>query len=203
MVAALLRVARVTAGLAKSNGSLPYARQSSMGYLYFYFLVVVKLVRIWNYLRLLKMLIKWSGQFEWWLFDYCIFSSLHCQYSQFLTCSLLCSDHYREHDFYRAMLCICGTSHGPVSVSVSVSVTSRCSTKTAKCRITYHTNNTTRYPRDSSFLKPKISAKFDQGHPLRGRQMQVVWVKIGDFRQITGHMSKTVEDRHIVFIKVE
>jgi len=46
MVAALLRVARVTAGLAKSNGSLPYARQSSMGYLYFYFLVVVKLVRI-------------------------------------------------------------------------------------------------------------------------------------------------------------
>jgi len=38
--------------------------------------------------------------------------------------------------YYRAMLCIRGTSHGPVSVclclsvSVSVSVTSRCSTKT-------------------------------------------------------------------------
>jgi len=30
---------------------------------------------------------------------------------------------------------------------------------------------------------PKISAKFDRGHPLRGRQMQVGWVKIGDFRQ--------------------
>ena len=40
--------------------------------------------------------------------------------------------------FYRAMLCIRGTSHGPVSVSVSVclSVTSRCSSKTAKRRIT-------------------------------------------------------------------
>ena len=42
--------------------------------------------------------------------------------------------------FYSAMLCIRGTSHGPVSVSVcdclSVSVTSRSSTKTAKQRIT-------------------------------------------------------------------
>ena len=37
--------------------------------------------------------------------------------------------------FYRAMLCMHGTSHVPVSVSV----TSRCSTKTAKCRITQAT----------------------------------------------------------------
>jgi len=36
--------------------------------------------------------------------------------------------------FYRAMLCIRGTSHG--CLSVSVSVTSRSSTKTAKRRIT-------------------------------------------------------------------
>ena len=43
--------------------------------------------------------------------------------------------------YYRAMLCIRGTSHGPVSVclSVSVSVTSRNSTKTAKQRITQTT----------------------------------------------------------------
>ena len=47
-------------------------------------------------------------------------------------------------------------------------------------------------PGDSSFLKPKISAKFDRGHPLRGRQMQVGWVKIVDFRQITGYISITV-----------
>ena len=39
--------------------------------------------------------------------------------------------------FYRAMLCIRGTSHGPVSVRPSV--TSRCSTKTAKRRITQTT----------------------------------------------------------------
>ena len=44
--------------------------------------------------------------------------------------------------YYRAMLCIRGTSHGPVSACLSVrpsvclSVTSRCSTKTAKRRIT-------------------------------------------------------------------
>ena len=33
--------------------------------------------------------------------------------------------------------------------------------------------------------------------------MQVGWVKIVDFPQITGYMSKTVQDRHIVCIKVE
>jgi len=83
--------------------------------------------------------------------------------------------------FYRAMLCIRGTSHGPVSVCLSV--TSRCSTKTAKRRMIQTT------PHDSPgtlvFFKPKISAKFDRGHPLRGHQMQVGWVKIGDFRQIS------------------
>ena len=47
--------------------------------------------------------------------------------------------------FYRAMLCIRGTSHGPVSVRLSVSVsvclsvTSRSSTKTVKQRITQTT----------------------------------------------------------------
>ena len=50
---------------------------------------------------------------------------------------------------------------------------------------------------------PKISAKFDRRHPLRGRRMQVGLVKIGDFRQIAGYISKTVQDRRIVSIKVE
>jgi len=44
-----------------------------------------------------------------------------------------------------------------------------------------HTNNTTRYPWDSSFLMPKISAKFDRGHPLRERRMQVGWSKSATF----------------------
>ena len=39
-------------------------------------------------------------------------------------------------DFYRAMLCIRGTSHGPVSVCLCLSVTNRSSTKTAKRRVT-------------------------------------------------------------------
>jgi len=53
-------------------------------------------------------------------------------------------------------------------VSVCLSVTSRCSTEMAK-RIGSH--NTTRWPRDSSFLMPKISSKLKQGHPQRRRQM--------------------------------
>jgi len=44
---------------------------------------------------------------------------------------------------------------------------------------------------------PKISTKFHRGYPLRGRQIQVEWVKIGNFRQITGYISNTVEDGHI------
>jgi len=47
---------------------------------------------------------------------------------------------------------------------------------------------------DSSFLVPKILAKFHQG--------QVGWVKIDDFRQITGNISKMVQDRRIVSVKV-
>jgi len=89
----------------------------------------------------------------------------------------------RGHGFYRAMLCIRGTSHGHVSarlyVSVCLSVTSRSSTKTAKRTIIQTTPHDS--PGTLSFLMPKISAKFDRGYPLRGRRMQVGWVKIGDF----------------------
>jgi len=56
---------------------------------------------------------------------------------------------------------------------------------------------------DSSFLTPKISTKFDRGHPLPGLRMQMGWVKIGDFRQITGYITKTVQDKRMVSIKVE
>ena len=86
------------------------------------------------------------------------------------------------------------------SVCLCPSVTSRCSTNSAKHRITQTT------PHDSPgtlVFWCQRSAKFDRGHPLRGRRMQVGWVKIGDFRQITGYISKTVKDRHIVSIKVE
>ena len=45
--------------------------------------------------------------------------------------------------------------------------------------------------------------KFERDHPLRGRQMQVGWVKIDHFRQIIRYNSKTVQDRRIVSIKVK
>jgi len=87
------------------------------------------------------------------------------------------------------------------AMALCLSVTSRCSTKMAEHRITLTK------PHDSSgtlvFLVPKISTKFDQGHSLQGRQMQAGWVKIGDFRQIAGYISKMVQDRHMVSIKVE
>ena len=50
---------------------------------------------------------------------------------------------------------------------------------------------------------PKISGKFDRGHLQRGRQMQVGLVIIGGFQHITGYISKTVQARRILFVKVE
>jgi len=82
-----------------------------------------------------------------------------------------------------------------------MSVTSRRSTKTATHKITQTKPHDS--SRDSSFFMPKISAKFDRGHPLRRRQMQTGWVKIGDFRQMAGYISKTVPNRRMVSIKVE
>ena len=101
------------------------------------------------------------------------------------------------HRFYRAMLCIRGTSHGPVSVSVCLS---QVGVLLKRLNVGSHKQHHT-IARDSSFLLPKISAKFDRGHPLR--KMQVGWVKIGDFPQTTGYISKTVQDKRIVSIKVE
>jgi len=83
---------------------------------------------------------------------------------------------------------------------VCVPVTLRYCIKTAKRRITQTT------PHDSPmtlFLMPKIMAKFERDHPLRGRQMHVGWFKIGHFRRKTRYNSKTVQGRRIVSIKVE
>ena len=51
----------------------------------------------------------------------------------------------------------------------------------AKRRITETTPHDTPKTLHTLVLQmPKISAKFDQGHPLRGRRMQVGWIKIGN-----------------------
>jgi len=66
-----------------------------------------------------------------------------------------------------------------LSVCLCLSVTSRSFTKTAKRRITQRTQHDS--PGTLSFPMPKISAKFDRGHPLRGRRMQVGWSKSATF----------------------
>jgi len=124
LVVALLRVARVTAGLAESNGSLQLT--STAGWL----------PRTGISSRTLRSAIEYGLPLP----------------------------------FYRAMLCICGTSHGPVSVCVCVclSVTSRSSTITAKRRITQTTQNDSpgtlvfwrqRSPRNSTGVTPYEGAE--------------------------------------------
>jgi len=108
----------------------------------------------------------------------------------------VCSKKRPPFHFYR------GTSHGPVSIcpSICLSVTSRCSTKTAKRRITQTTPHDS--PRTLVFWSQR-SLRNWLGSPLAGRQMQVGWVKIGDFRQITSYITKMVQDRCAVSVKVE
>ena len=56
---------------------------------------------------------------------------------------------------------------------------------------------------DSIFLMRKISAKFQWSLSLH-EGANCRWdVKIGEFRQITHHISETVQDGHIISIKVE
>ena len=78
--------------------------------------------------------------------------------------------------FTRATPASAGISSRRVSICLSVRpyVTSRCSTETAKRRITqkHHTIG-----QHSSFLVPKISAKFRRSHPQRRRQMKVGYAK--------------------------
>ena len=112
---------------------------------------------------------------------------------------LWCEVNHTEQ-LFTAPCCAAAVLAMALCPSVCPSVTRRCSAKMAKRRSTQTTPHDTP---GTSFLTPKISAKFDRGHPLRGRQMQVGWVKIGDFRQIIGYISKTVQDKRMVSIKVK
>jgi len=56
---------------------------------------------------------------------------------------------------------------------------------------------------DSSFLMPKISAKLDGVTPYGGTKCKWGGSKSATFDKITGYISKTAKDRHIVSIKVE
>ena len=59
----------------------------------------------------------------------------------------------------------------PPSCNVGLDPPMRRSTETVKCRITQTAPHDK--PGESSFLMPKISAKFKLGHSKRRRQMQV------------------------------
>jgi len=66
-------------------------------------------------------------------------------------------------------------SHGPVSVSVCMS---QVGVLQKRPNTWSHKQNRT-IAQEFYFLMRKISVKFDRGHPIRGRQMQMGWVKIG------------------------
>jgi len=49
-----------------------------------------------------------------------------------------------------------------------------------------------------SLLLPKILAKFQRGHPQRGRQLEMGKVQVGNFRQVSHYISETVKASDIV-----
>jgi len=103
--------------------------------------------------------------------------------------------------FNRAMLSIHGTSHGPVSICPSVCLSSQVRVLLKRLNVGSHKQHHT-IPQDCSFFDAKDLREIRPASRPAGRQMRVEWVKIGDFWQITGYISKTVQDRRIVSIKV-
>jgi len=102
--------------------------------------------------------------------------------------------------FYRAMQCIRGTSHGPVSVSVSVCVClSQAGVLLKRQNVGSHKQHHT-IPR---FSDAKDLREIRPGSPPTRAPNAGGVVKSGDFRHITGYISKTVKDGHIVSVKVE
>ena len=106
-----------------------------------------------------------------------------------------CRNLVGELIFYRATLCQRGLCCGPVSVlQVGVLLKWLDIGSRKQC----HT-----IAQGLQFSGAKDLCKIPPGSPPAGHQMQVGWVKIGDYRQIAGYMLKTVQDRRIVSIKVE
>jgi len=103
------------------------------------------------------------------------------------------------------MLCIRGTSHGPVSVRLSLCLSvclSQVGVLLKRLNVGSHKQHRT-IDQGVFFSDAKDLREIRPESPPTGRQMQVGWVKTGDFPQITGYISKTVQDRRMVSIKVE
>jgi len=105
--------------------------------------------------------------------------------------------------FYRAMLCMRGTRHVPVSVCLSVSFClSQVGVLLERLNVGSHKQYHT-IAQGHWFSEAKDLREIRLGSPPTGAPNAGGVVKIDDFRQITGYISKTVKDRHIVSIKVE
>ena len=110
--------------------------------------------------------------------------------------------HFFLNSFYRAMLCIRGTTMGLCpSVCVRVRL-SQAGVLLKRQNVESHKQHHT-IAQGLWFSDAKDLREIRSGSPPT-RATNAGWVvKIGDFRQITGYISKTVKDRHIVSVKVE
>jgi len=97
------------------------------------------------------------------------------------------------------MLCIRGISHGPVSVCLCLlQVAVLLKRQNVGSHKQHHT-----IPQGLWFFDANDLREIRPGS-CRTRALNAGGVvKIGDFRQITGYISKMVKDGHIVSIKVE
>jgi len=99
------------------------------------------------------------------------------------------------------MLCIRGTSHGPVSVRPSVRP-SQVGVLLKRLNVGSHKQHHT-IVQGIYFSEAKDLRKIRPGSPPTGAPNASRVGQIGDFQQITGYISKTVQDRRMVSIKVE
>jgi len=96
-------------------------------------------------------------------------------------------------------------SHGPVSVCVCLSVC-QCMTQVGLLLKRLNTGSHKQHhtiDQGFQFFDAKDLREILLGSPPTGRQMQMGWVKLGDFRQIAGYISKTVKGIRMVSNKVE
>ena len=91
--------------------------------------------------------------------------------------------------FYRAMLCIRGTSHGPVSVRLSAQVGVLLKRLNEESHKQHHT-----IVQGLQFSDAKDLREIRPGSPPTRAPNAGGVIKIGDFRQIAGYISKTVQD---------
>ena len=120
---------------------------------------------------------------KFWVLSQGLIGQRHCCADYVFSC-ILPRDAVVARYMLWAYVCL------PVSVSVCH--------KSAEHRITQTPPHDS--PGNIVFFGAKELREIRSGSTPAGRQMQVGWVKIGDVRQITGYISKTMRDRRTVSI---